>query len=81
MTTKNSCRNLGCMHFSPHKSGWAIALLMIVAFIAAADQVLEFAAADKPATLGAGGELTFTYEGDLVSNLTAHPAGTVIVLQ
>jgi len=40
----------------------------------AADQTLTYTAADKPATLGAGDELTFTYEGDTVTKIVANVA-------
>ena len=41
---------------------------------AAADQTLTYTAADKPATLGTGGELAFTYDGDTVTKIVSNVA-------
>ena len=41
---------------------------------AAADQTLTYTAADKPATLGTGDELAFTYDGDTVTKIVANIA-------
>ena len=49
---------------------------------AAANQTLTYAAADKPATLGTGGELAFTYDGDMVTRIVSHAAkGDTIYLK
>ena len=49
---------------------------------AAADQTLAYAAGDKPATLGTGGELAFTYDGDMVTRIVSHAAkGDTIYLK
>ena len=40
----------------------------------AADQTLTYTAADKPATLGTGGELAFTYDGDTVTKIVSNVA-------
>ena len=50
----------------------ACAVLPLVS--AAASQALTYVAEDKPATLGAGGELAFTYDGDAVTKIVANVA-------
>ena len=40
----------------------------------AANQTLTYTAADKPTTLGTGGELAFTYDGDTVTKIVANVA-------
>ena len=40
----------------------------------AANQLLTYTAADTPATLGTGDELTFTYDGDKVTKIVANVA-------
>ena len=52
-----------------------MAVTMAGAFAcSAANQTLTYTAADKPATLGTGNELAFTYDGDTVTKIVANIA-------
>ena len=51
-----------------------VATVTLPMAVNAANQTLTYTAADKPATLGTGGELAFTYDGDTVTKIVSNVA-------
>ena len=68
----NAMRNVSLSQFAGILA--AVATVTLPMALHAADQTLTYTAADKPATLGTGGELAFTYDGDTVTKIVSNVA-------